>query len=391
MNFPANASKQTLTEQLIALEHNKFTGKLEILSSIQERWSLYFLRGRMVWIYGGCHPYRSWQRSLKKYSLLGQVNSELITKSEQFECWNYYILTILINQNISNREPIKKLIFSNAVEIFFDIIQQDHQNNNQYIWQSKSADFLLKSGLQVPITFIDFKECSRRAKEALSNWSQKGLQSWSPNLSPRVIDPKKLAQEVSKIVYTNFIQVLDKQHSLRDLSVQMNQNLLKFSYSLSIYVHKGLLEFVEIPDLSAKNLPLTPVNALSNNQQYQSKNQLLIAGIDDSPQVGHMMKYILNKAGYNFLGIDNALEAIPQLITHQPNLIFLDIGMPLMNGYELCTKIRQTSKLKDIPIVILTSNDAMIDRVQAKSSGASDFLNKPIKTEEILKVVQKFL
>ncbi|ACK67958.1 response regulator receiver protein [Rippkaea orientalis PCC 8801] len=388
MNFNDNFSQSNLTQQLIAIENQKSTGKLEVESTNQERWIIYFLRGRMIWVHGGCHAYRSWQRHLKKHGLLDQIHSEDIEESEQFECWNYYLLSILLNRDIASREQIKQLIFSQATEAFFDITQQEHKSNNKYVIYQKSADFLLASGLQVPITFVDFKECSRQAREGWSDWCRQGLQNWSPNLSPRVVDPQRLAQEVPTIVYENFIRVLDNQHSLRDLSVLMNQDLCKFTYSLSIYVHKGLLEFITIADLQNKNTPLSPIIAQSQKSKYTVKSQPLIACIDDSPQVRHMMKYILTKAGYNFLGIENAIEAIPQLITHHPDLIFLDIGMPIMNGYELCAKIQQTSKLKEIPVVILTSNDAFVDRVQAKTAGASGFLNKPIKTEEILKAVQ---
>ena len=72
-------------------------------------------------------------------------------------------------------------------------------------------------------------------------------------------------------------------------------------------------------------------------------------------------------------------------------MIFLDIGMPIVNGYEICTQVRRVEKLKHIPIVFLTGNDGIIDRVRAKVSGANDFISKPIEIEKIINTINKYI
>ena len=79
------------------------------------------------------------------------------------------------------------------------------------------------------------------------------------------------------------------------------------------------------------------------------------------------------------------------LLEQKPDLIFLDLVMPIANGYEICSQIRRISAFKDTPIIILTSNDGIVDRVRARMVGATDFLAKPIEREKVLRVAHRYL
>lgn len=103
------------------------------------------------------------------------------------------------------------------------------------------------------------------------------------------------------------------------------------------------------------------------------------------------MIHLLQPLGYEVTTITNPLRAIATLLNSKPDLIFLDLVMPETNGYELCTLLRKTSALQDVPIVILTSHDGIVDRMRARLSGASGFLSKPLDAQRLEEWISKFL
>ena len=116
-----------------------------------------------------------------------------------------------------------------------------------------------------------------------------------------------------------------------------------------------------------------------------------IAYIDDSPLDSQAMADIVRAAGYRYRNISQPLDAIPSLLEIKPELIFLDLVMPYTNGYEMCARIRRTSALRKTPIIIVTSNDGIVDRVRARFVGASEFMSKPVQEKRVLKLFKKYL
>ncbi|MEM7065153.1 MAG: response regulator [Cyanobacteria bacterium P01_B01_bin.77] len=119
--------------------------------------------------------------------------------------------------------------------------------------------------------------------------------------------------------------------------------------------------------------------------------QTMVVYVEDSSKDSQTMAQIIENAGYSYANISDSLQALPQLLEYKPQLIFLDLVMPMANGYELCAQIRRISAFRKTPIVIVTNNDGVIDRVRAKVVGASDFVSKPIGEQRILRVIRKYL
>ena len=103
------------------------------------------------------------------------------------------------------------------------------------------------------------------------------------------------------------------------------------------------------------------------------------------------LEQIFLEQGYQFISVMDSLKAIPIAIAKKPQLIFLDLVMPNANGYEICSRLRKIGAFQHTPIVILTGNDGVIDRVRAKVVGATDFITKPVQSELVLEIAQKYL
>ncbi len=370
------------------LKKQSFTGIAHITkkgTSPHIHWKVYFNEGKLIWANGGLHSQKSWQRHLSKYCSevdLKQINFD---GSEKYRCPEYSNLGILLQRQIANSESISKLIISKIVEVLFDIFQHEKSSSLELEAEKLSLSNLVGEISGYSLISINLESGFKQMQQQWSAWTRSGFASIYPDHAPKIKSREQLQKTVPAVVYQNFTKLLDGRRSLRDLAVGMNKDVLLLTKSIYPYIHTGLLELVQFPDL---NLVET-TQAKSSGKSISGSKQL-IACIDDSPQICQIMNQIITKAGYQFLGIQQPIQAVPKLIGVNPKMIFLDIGMPILNGYEVCTQIRRVSQLQKIPIIMLTGNDGVFDRVKAKVCGASDFLSKPIEVEKILQTIEKF-
>ncbi|HHP7230621.1 MAG TPA: response regulator [Xenococcaceae cyanobacterium] len=378
-----------LANQLVFIKQKQFTGKVKIQSAKGVEWALYLCLGRLVWIDGGIHPHRSLKRLLDKYCPQVNWNNFQLKQDADFECGDYYVLTVLLQRKLLQREQATDVIKTRATEVFFDLLQHESQNPLKITPETASTSSFLTSGLQMSISLVNIEDLLVESEQAWLSWQEKGLGKWSPHLAPKINQPEKLREEVSGVVFQNFLKLLDGKQTLLDLSARMNKDVHKLTTSLIPYLSQGLLKLIAINDIQPPNLQVQEPS--SNQSPKNTTSQPLIACIDDSPQICNIMEQIITKAGYRFVGVQHALQAVPSLIAANPDLIFLDIGMPIVNGYEICSQIKRVSKLKHIPIVILTGNDGIVDRVRAKVVGANAFVAKPVEIEKIHEAIAENL
>lgn len=373
------------------LKKQSFTGIAHIKTKVDDppiHWRIYFHEGKLLWANGGIHSQRSWQRHLSKYCSKVDLKQINFHDSEQYRCPEYHNLGILLQRDVCAPETIGKLISSKVVEVLFDLFQQEKLTSLELKPEQLSLTVLIGEVSGYSLISIELESGFKHMQQQWSAWIKSGFASVFPDHAPKIKSNEQLKQSVPEVVYQNFSKLLDGRRSLRDLAVGMNKDLQLLTKSIYPYVHKGLLELVKVPDLNIAESSRVKVNATPKSAA--SGDSKLIACIDDSPQICQIMNQIIVKAGYQFLGIQQPIQAVPKLISVNPKMIFLDIGMPILNGYEVCTQIRRVSKLQEIPIIMLTGNDGVFDRVKAKVCGASDFLSKPIEVEKILQTIDKF-
>lgn len=145
---------------------------------------------------------------------------------------------------------------------------------------------------------------------------------------------------------------------------------------------------------SAPNGSAAPTQAPpSGNGAYRPPTQetYTIACIDDSPTVLRAINDFLDDKIFSVLMISDPVKALMQVIRNKPDLILLDVTMPNLDGYELCSLLRRHPDFKQTPIIMVTSNTGFIDRAKAKLVRASGYMTKPFNQSDLLKIIFKHL
>ncbi|MDF5736567.1 MAG: response regulator [Nostoc sp.] len=109
--------------------------------------------------------------------------------------------------------------------------------------------------------------------------------------------------------------------------------------------------------------------------------------IDDSPTVLNAIKSYLDEQTFSVVGVTDSLKALMQIVRTKPDIILLDISMPNLDGYELCSLLRKHSHFKNTPVIIVSGKVGFLDKAKAKMVGASGYLTKPFTQGDLLKVI----
>lgn len=374
------ASKQATFFQ--TLKQPRFTGQITLRASKGREWTFYMCLGRLFYATGGVHPVRRWRRNLAAHipamvNELGSLDKTLASMyGSGFKiCWEYDLLSFWLEQQKITREQLLQMVRGIIVEIFFDITQ------------AGQITFELKQDKtpSTQLVLIDADQIIVESWKEWQSWQSAKLADRSPNSAPIIRQREQLQSHASPQTYQAMLKLFDGKYSLRDIAVQMQRDFIQVTRLTMPYVQWGFLELIEIPDLP------TPLPALVANEFSKPENLGLIACVEDSLAICENMQRIVQDLGYNFLSINNALEAIPVLLERKPNLIFIDINMPRINGYDICSQLRKITLFQDTPIIILTENLGVLDRMKAKMVGCTDFLLKPLDKTLTASLVSKYL
>jgi two-component system, chemotaxis family, response regulator PixG len=382
-----NVKFKDLITEFNQIKTDAFSGNLIVRVEHVPSWMLCFTSGRLAGVSGGIDGIERWQRNLA----LASSEAPRLRRQD-----------ILFNTNkLAQEYAVKEVLFdiiqfsqNRGDRLYYQLIPINNNNN-----QIRSVLPLLELQLILTETIQDWQE-----------WKNRGLANYAPSLVPVVSKTAKTSAIDDNPDLQSLISATDGRKTLRSLAIYQHKKLIDVGESLLPLFTSGLITLSEIEPLSAEgNLPTPARDAVARrlsqptatsdlkstvaiaDRTAPKKVGSLIACIDDSLGVYKNLEKIITAHGHRSFGIQDPLKIIPSLIRNKPDLIFLDLVMPVTNGYEVCEQIRKTPSLAKVPIIILTGSDGLIDRVRTKFVGANGFLGKPIQAEAIVKTIDKYL
>jgi two-component system, chemotaxis family, response regulator PixG len=389
------------------LSWGEFTGVVDITVGSGQAWEIVFYQGQIVWSFDRSQPNRLWQRLLRNHLGDRHVGLDLLFQSADrqrlsiFEmgretCWHYQGAISLMMLSEIKPSEFTAISTTAAQETIFDLLQ--YSQGQKLTFRSQAEIFIHR-----PPILVNTEEVITHSELMWQEWHSQKLDNISPNKTPVIKHPVQLYRQTTPIIYQNLAHVITGKQTLREIAMEIDEDLLLLTRSLTRYIQTGIIELIDLPDLPLPTIDrkLEPVrkatilalppNRVSNPPPQKPVRSKLVICIDDSSEVCESMRSIVTDAGYRFISIQDATQALPRLLENKPDLIFLDLIMPKINGYEICGQIRRVSTFANIPIVILTGKDGLLDRLRSKVVGASEFICKPITRESIDISLNKYI
>lgn len=352
MSMASYRSSQRLNplSLLAQLSSRQANGCLQV-SSGSVSWSIYLEQGKLIYASDSVDPFERLDRHLRRLSR--------------------QIPTLVSAVRVQVR-----LIFESDLE------NQSSQNpeyqaicwlvNQQYLSSQDAANLIEELAEEVIVSLLSVKEGSYQ-----------------------LIEQDKL-EELPKFCRLDLRTIVERCHEqLRRQQTVQPTNVASEQPPKSV-VQNGTptkLEVVSKNPVQSNTAPSTNQTTIAgiNPGKPLSKSTYTIACIDDSPTVLNAINSFLDDKSFSVVMINDPVRALMQIVRIKPDLILLDVAMPNLDGYELCSLLRKHSMFKNIPIIMVTGNTGFLDRAKAKLVKASGYLTKPFNQSELLKMVFKHL
>jgi twitching motility two-component system response regulator PilG len=399
----------SLLEELTTFDAN---GYLQVFSG-QVSWGIYFEAGRIVYASHSVAPFERLDLHLRRLDhklteilkeTYASVRQALDAKKDQsVKNLDYATICSLLSQKHLNHTQAAELIDELAKEVI-----------ETFSWVKEGNYKFFNQRIEIPkLAKLEVKELSDYCKTRLQAWQALGPEIWSPYQRPYFFGQSQ-SQEKSSPESQNKLSLLQqklgtllKGFSFRQLAVLLKQDEIKLAQGLRAYVIEGNIlvrepqtpfdQLPRIPEVasavgqkSARNIIAAPPPSQAEADDA-TPTKYIVACVDDSPTILNEISRFLDEQTFTVHPISDSLKALMQIVRIKPDIILLDVGMPNLDGYELCRLLRNNSLFKNTPIVMVTGNTGIIDRAKAKMVGATGYLTKPFTQSDLLKTVFKHL
>ncbi len=319
---------------------------------------------------------------------------------------DYQGIDLLIQDSTLSAESAQSLILSMSQEALESLLMV----------QESSYTFVPTEQILTIAQPLDFDALFRECTQRIQAWQSLAPHVFSPYQRPYLFSQSRSPKLTSE--RQQRLGKLLKGFSFRQLAIMLNQDELKLAKSLyPLILEKAVLlrepqaPYSDLPNFSLPNAdsniieptraaqvseaavtPSNSVGSLDAMPQLSAPTQTYrVACIDDSPAMLQTIEQFLGNENLALTLIQDSLKALVELMRIKPDLILLDVGMPKVDGYELCRLLRKHPMFKKTPIIMVTGNTGLIDRARAKIAGTTDYMTKPFTQDQLLKMVFRYL
>lgn len=236
-------------------------------------------------------------------------------------------------------------------------------------------------GLDRLLLYLDLKQLMQPAAQEIKHWLKVRSVIDSPfqraiasNVNAILPGLCKLEHITSDLLnrYEKLPGLVEKQMCVYEIAESLNTTSLNVAIILKTLAGQGII-------------------TMGPYEPEEEDNRPVIACVDDSPSIQRVVSFALEATGFRVINIKQASSALTTLMHSKPALILMDINMPDIDGYQLCSICNKSEALKHIPIVMLTGRTGVLDRVKAKMHGSVGYICKPFQPQELVETVQSFI
>jgi two-component system, chemotaxis family, response regulator PixG len=418
-------SLEPLSPTLIVRDMQKPFDLAEILNEYRQRgqdgyltvqhasvtWWLYCHRGEVVYITHSVDPKDRIDGHLRRLShsvatvtpdVRAQVRYALeVFAEDEHPIREYQTLCHLIHQSILTEN------------IAQDLCNRLSQEALEFLWPveagiSRTQRVDLSLRYDIP---LNLEQLLQNSYSRVTDWCKFSPLVWSPYQRPYLMSQAASLQRLPAAQIESLGKIL-RGYSFRQLGILLKQDELTLVQKFFPLIQEKAIvlrdpqePYNQLPNwkllfpgrqTAAAQVTPPPVETVQDGgalfESDMTGSQLYkIACVDDSPAILQTIERFLGTEDFALKVIDNSVTALLEIMRFKPDLILMDVGMPKLDGYELCKLIRRNSRFKTTPIIMVTGNTGLIDRAKSKLAGATDYMTKPFTQDELLKMVLRHL
>lgn len=264
---------------------------------------------------------------------------------------------------------------------------------------------------------LDIDSLVERTQARLRMWQSLYPRVYSPYQRPYLAGVAIAQQKLSPEAVHSLSRLLIGLN-FRQLGLFLKQDELQIAQRFVTLIAEGIIllrdpitPFDRLPQLgrsgnggsghrgieSAKTMSSTTAlrsseqDILSSSLATTAQRTWKIVCVDDSPSMLNEIKRLLESEAFEITLVNDSKRALMQIVSIQPDLILMDVSMPEINGYQLCSLLQKAPNLQHIPVIMVTGNRSLLDRARAKMVGATDYLTKPFSQKDLLAIVLRYL